>query len=182
MKYNKAVILKNNKECLIRNAKKEDAKGVLENFALTLEETDYMRSLKDENKLSLEMEIELLSKKSKSEDEIIMVAIIDDKIVGLAGVNKVGENYKIKHRASLGIGINKAYWNLGIGSFLTNACIECAKNAEYKQLELDVVSDNVRAMSMYKKIGFIEYGRNPLGFNSPISGYQELVYMRLELG
>lgn len=53
--------------------------------------------------------------------------------------------------------------------------------AGYTQLELDVVSDNASAISLYKKVGFVEYGRNPKGFNSRISGYQELVYMKLDL-
>lgn len=32
-----------------------------------------------------------------------------------------------------------------------------------------------------EKAGFTEFGRNPRGFRSRLSGYQELVYMRLEL-
>ncbi len=60
-------------------------------------------------------------------------------------------------------------------------CIQCAKDAGYLQLELDVVADNERAVSMYKKEGFVEYGRNPKGFRSRITGFQELVSMRLEL-
>ena len=78
-----------------------------------------------------------------------------------------------------GISIAKEFWGLGIGRALTEACIECAKEAGYTQLELDVVSDNASAISLYKKIGFVEYGRNPKGFNSRISGYQELVYTQL---
>ena len=62
-----------------------------------------------------------------------------------------------------------------------NACVECAKEAGYKQLELDVVADNDKAINMYKSIGFTEFGRNPMGFISKYSGVQELVYMRLEL-
>ena len=61
------------------------------------------------------------------------------------------------------------------------ACIQCARDAGYKQVELNVVAENERAMSMYKSLGFKEFGRDPMGFNSRISGYQELVYMRLEL-
>ena len=62
-----------------------------------------------------------------------------------------------------------------------DACIECARKAEYEQIELNVVADNKTAMEMYRKAGFVEFGRNPRGFKSRISGYQELVYMRLEL-
>ena len=75
----------------------------------------------------------------------------------------------------------KKYWGLGLGGALTKACIDCAKEAGYTQLELDVVAENEGAISLYKKMGFTEYGRNPKGFNSRIGGYQELVYMLLDL-
>ena len=61
------------------------------------------------------------------------------------------------------------------------ACIKCAKEAGYVQLELNAVAENTRAISLYKKEGFVEYGRNPKGFNSRTSGFQEVVYMLLEL-
>ena len=34
---------------------------------------------------------------------------------------------------------------------------------------------------MYQAMGFVEFGRNPRGFNSRESGFQELVYMLLKL-
>ena len=75
----------------------------------------------------------------------------------------------------------KEFWGLGIGRALMASCIECAKAAGYHQLELNVVAENVRALSMYEKAGFVEYGRNPKGFRSRITGFQEVVSMRLEL-
>lgn len=51
----------------------------------------------------------------------------------------------------------------------------------FTQLELSVVAENVGALSMYRKSGFVEYGRNPKGFCSRYTGFQELIYMRLEL-
>ena len=48
-------------------------------------------------------------------------------------------------------------------------------------MELDVRADNTNAIALYESMGFVEYGRNPLGFNSRITGMEELVYMRLEL-
>ena len=77
--------------------------------------------------------------------------------------------------------MNKTFWGMGIGKELAIACIECAKMAGYLQLELSVVSGNLPAVSLYKKIGFVEYGRNPKGFNSRKTGWQELILMRLEL-
>ena len=80
-----------------------------------------------------------------------------------------------------GVSVAREYWGLGIGRALMNACIDCARQAGYTQLELDVVADNARAMALYTQAGFTEYGRNPRGFRSRTAGYQELVYMRLEL-
>lgn len=122
-----------------------------------------------------------LKAKTESSNEIEIIAVIDGKIAGTAGIDALGNKYKTKHRAEFGIGIAKEFWGLGIGRALTEACIECAKEAGYTQLELDVVSDNASAISLYKKVGFVEYGRNPKGFNSRISGYQELIYMKLDL-
>ena len=83
--------------------------------------------------------------------------------------------------AELGISIDRQYWNLGIGTALMTACIECAGKAGYEQLELNVVAENETAIKMYSKAGFEEFGRNPRGFKSRYKGYQELVYMRKEL-
>lgn len=58
---------------------------------------------------------------------------------------------------------------------------ECARKAGYEQLELEAVAENERAIALYKSEGFEEYGHNPKGFLSRYSGFQELVYMRLEL-
>lgn len=64
---------------------------------------------------------------------------------------------------------------------MTEACIECAENAGYVQLELEAVAENKTALALYRSLGFVEYGRNPKGFRSRVSGWQELVLMRLEL-
>ena len=64
---------------------------------------------------------------------------------------------------------------------MTVACIECAKEAGYAQLELEVVAENRSALALYKSVGFVEYGRNPKGFRSRLTGWQELILMRLEL-
>jgi ribosomal protein S18 acetylase RimI-like enzyme len=81
----------------------------------------------------------------------------------------------------MGISVDKDYWGLGIGRALTKACIECAKIARYSQLELDVVAQNERAIALYESEGFAQYGRNPKGFRSRYSGWQELVLMCMEL-
>ncbi len=181
MKYNKIINLKNGKEALLRNGEFADGEAVFVNFNETHAETDYLLSYPDENSFDAQQEAEFLKEKTESPNEIEIVAVVDGVVAGTAGIEAVGAKYKLKHRAELGIAILKEYWGLGIGKALMEACIECAKNAGYTQLELNVVAENERAVSLYKKMGFVEYGRNPRGFNSRVSGYQEVVYMLLVL-
>ena len=181
MKYNMKVILKNGKEALLRNGDKADAKEVFEVFNQTHAETDYLLSYPDENSYDPEQEAQFLNEKTNSPDEIEIVAVVDGKIAGMAGIEALGKKYKLQHRAELGISILKEYWGLGLGKALINACVQCAKDAGYKQLELNVVAENERAIALYKSFGFKEFGRNPKGFNSRFCGFQELVYMLLEL-
>lgn len=181
MKYNKIILLKDGRECCLRNGTENDAQEVLDVFNLTHAEMDYLLTYPDENSFTVEQESSFLKAKTESSNEIEIIAVVDGKIAGTAGIDAVGNKYKTKHRAEFGIGIAKEFWGLGLGRALTGACIECAKEAGYTQLELDVVSDNASAISLYKKVGFVEYERNPKGFNSRISGYQELIYMKLDL-
>lgn len=181
MKYSQKITLKNGKEALLRNGTAADGATVLENFNLTHAETDFLLSYPGEKGFTTEQEANFLDEKEKSANEVEIVAFVDGKVAGTAGIDAVNGRYKTKHRAEFGISIAKEYWGLGLGKALTEACIACAKEAGYTQLELDVVAENESALALYRKVGFVEYGRNPRGFNSRIGGYQELVYMRLEL-
>ena len=93
----------------------------------------------------------------------------------------MGDKDKVRHRAEFGINVDQAHWRRGIGRALTEACIQCARQAGYSQLELDVVSANGGAVALYRSLGFEEYGRNPKGFRTRGGQWQELVLMRLEL-
>ncbi len=181
MKYEQKITLKNGKEALLRNGDGADGAAVLEVFNLAHEETDYLLTYSDENSFTREQEAQFLEEKTKSPNEIEIIAIVDEKVVGTAGIDAIGKKYKVKHRADFGISLLKEYWGLGLGKELTKACIQCAKEAGYSQMELNVVAENERAISLYRSLGFVEFGRNPKGFNSRITGYQELISMRLEL-
>ena len=136
MNFNQSVLLKNGTTAQLRNGNFNDGKAVFDNFNQTHAQTDYLLSYPDENSFDAKQEAEFLRKKTESENEIEILALLDGKVVGTAG---------------------------------------------YIQLELDVVADNKRAITLYERAGFREYGRNPKGFRSKQSGFQELVLMRLEL-
>ena len=162
MEYHKTITLKDGRACTLRNGTAEDGQALLKIFNLTHTQTDYLLTYPEEHSYT--------------------AAFVDGAIVGSAGVTCVARKKKTRHRAEFGISVDKAYWGLGIGRALTEACIECAGAAGYVQLELEAVAENKSALALYRSVGFQEYGRNPKGFRSRLTGWQELVLMRLELG
>ena len=181
MYYEKTIELKDGRQCLIRNATPDDAEDILLNLKKVHEETNFLLTYPDEKGFSIVEEKSFLRQKEESTVEVELCALVGNVIVGLAGLCAIGAMEKISHRAELGVSIEKDFWNLGIGSALTKASIECATKSGVRQLELEVVVDNENAIALYKKIGFVEYGRNPRGFFLRNSDYQELILMRLEL-
>lgn len=181
MIYRKEITLKDGRTCLLRNGTEQDGAAVREVFACSHAQTDFLRTYPDEPGMDDEQEGRYLQEKTESADEIEIVAEVDGTIVGSGGIERVGPFEKVRHRAEFGVSVLREYWGLGIGRALTLACIECARKAGYAQLELDVVAENSRAIDLYRSLGFVEYGRNPYGFRSRTSGWQELVLMRLEL-
>ena len=181
MKYFKTITLKDGRKCTLRNGEERDGQVVIANFLLTHEQTDYLLTYPDESTMTAEQEGQFLQKRADSDNGIEILAEVDGVVTGLAGFSAVGDKEKIRHRADFGISVDRQCWNLGIGTALMHACIECARAAGYEQIELNVVAENATAIAMYEKAGFVEFGRNPKGFKSRFTGYQEVVYMRMEL-
>ena len=181
MEYNRTVTLKDGRVCILRNGTALDGQALLDIFNLTHEQTDYLLTYPGEHSYTAQQEADFLQEKTDSADEIELIAELGGQVVGSAGIGCVGRKEKIRHRAEFGISVDKAYWGLGIGRALTEACIECAKNAGYVQLELEVVAENRSALALYESVGFVEYGRNPKGFRSRFTGWQEVVLMRLDM-
>ena len=181
MEYNNTITLKNDRACTLRNGTASDGQALLDVFNRTHEQTDYLLTYPEEHSYTAQQEADFLQAKTDSADEIELLAELEGKVVGSAGIGCVGRKEKIRHRAEFGISVDQAYWGLGIGRALTEACIECAKKAGYVQLELEAVAENRAAIALYESVGFVEYGRNPKGFRSRFTGWQEVVLMRLDM-
>ena len=131
MEYNSTVTLKDGRACILRNGTASDGQALLDVFNLTHEQTDYLLTYPGEHSYTAQQEADFLKEKTDSADEIELLAELDGVIVGTAGIGCVGRREKTRHRAEFGISVDKAYWGLGIGRALTEACIECAKKAGY---------------------------------------------------
>lgn len=178
MKYiPKEFKIKNNKTCLIRHVNANDAQECLDFFIQISHETENTIRYPEEINITVEKEKMILKSMEQSSSRYMLGAYVDDKLVGKVDCYAIGDKIKLKHRAALGISIIQDYWNLGIGTILMNEVIEIMTNLGYEQLELDVMGNNERAISLYKKVGFIECGRLPHGIKFKDGRYCDLVTM-----
>ena len=181
MQHTETSILKDGRTLILRNGSPADAAIALDIFQQTHAETDNLLTYPEENSFTVADEAEFLRETEENEQMMELLAFVDGKLVGSAGICPVGRKTKIRHRGEFGISILREFWGLGIGRHLTQACIECAKKAGFLQLELDVIRENAPAIALYTSVGFTEYGSNPRGFRTRDGEFQELVHMRLEL-
>lgn len=180
MYFEKEVILPCGEKLYIRNARETDAEALLSVFKETHAESDFLLTYPEENCFTVMDETEFLRGKRVSPNEIELLGFIDGELAGSAGIEQIGGREKIRHRADFGISILKKFWGKGIGRALLLASVECAKKAGYEQVELQMVSENMRAKKLYESVGFTEFGRNPKGFKTRNGKYQELILMRYD--
>jgi ribosomal protein S18 acetylase RimI-like enzyme len=114
------------------------------------------KTLKDEKKM-----IEsFLKNKNKV---VIILAFIGNKLVGVSDIS-LGVGVK-SHIGGFGITVAQKYRSEGIGKKLMELVIQesIKKIKGLKIMELEVFGDNHIALNLYKKMGFIEFGRLPNG-------------------
>lgn len=136
----------------IRERNVDDLNGFCE-FLLKLDdEAEFMLFEKGERNISKER----LQKNIESvinDGNKCFVALDNDKIIGY--IIAVRESFiRTKHVAVVVTGIVEEYCSKGIGYLLFQNIIEWAKINNVKRLELTVITENKRAINLYKKCGF----------------------------
>jgi RimJ/RimL family protein N-acetyltransferase len=95
---------------------------------------------------------------SQAENSILLVAILNDRIVGNLSF-RGGYLKKFQHVGEFGVQVLRDYWNMGIGKELIKHLINWAKeNKAIYKISLRVRTDNQNAIHMYKNLGFKEEG------------------------
>ena len=150
-------------ELLIREAGAEDAAELVTFLNRVSLETDFT-SLDGEGILLTDTEMELfLDKQAHSENQITLLALLNDKIAGIVNIT-ADQRKRVRHIGDLFIVIGKKYWNNGLGSFLLEEVVEWAQaSGILRRLQLTVQTRNQAAVHLYQKHGFIIEGRQERG-------------------
>lgn len=154
---------KNDKYYEFKTPEVDDCVSLVQMMKQSYSETDFLTCYSDEFNISVEDEIKWISR-FDHQKSTMMIVKDGNRVIGNAAINAGGSREKLKHRCTFGISILKDYHGLGIGRLLIQEMIAFAKKAGYEQIELEVVSNNYRAIQLYMSEGFRVYGTRPRAF------------------
>lgn len=177
----KEIVLKNGQSVILRSPIGEDALAQYELRRATSEQTHFMARYPEELEFREETAKRRLDAAAEDSMDFFLSAFVDGKMVAEAGVQKIREHLKYRHRAGFGISIRKEYWGLGLGSVMLGEAIRIARENGFEQMELGVFSDNARAIHMYEKDGFRKVGIQPRAFKLKDGSYRDELLMVLFL-
>ena len=105
-----------------------------------------------------EKQEKIIKKRIKSRKEIFLVAEIENKIVGLIDGYLIDSIYHKEKVAYLDhLCVDKKYRNREIGTRLIKEFDNKAKKRGAKFIKLNAFENNIKAVNLYKKLGFKEY-------------------------
>jgi len=161
----------------IRRANTDDAERVLQ-FLRDFRAEGLETVLRHETLPSLADE-QVLIRKLDGEAGVMFVADIDGEIAGCLTA-EAHRHPQLKHSCDFGIGVLAKYRSKSIGSQLVAQLLAWARSRGLRRVELAVVGNNHKAISLYKNLGFKEEGRKE-GAIRIDSKYEDSVHMALHL-
>ena len=173
----KGITLKNGQKIILKSATAADAEGICEHRYRTSGETHFMARYPEEGRLNTEKMQEGLKSLEEDSQAFLVTAYLNGKIIGDAGVTKLRELMKYRHRAYFGMSILAEYCELGLGSAMMETAIMQAKENGFEQIELGVFEDNKKARHLYEKFGFEKYGIHPRAFKLKDGTYRDEIIM-----
>ncbi|MGJ7033101.1 GNAT family N-acetyltransferase [Niabella hirudinis] len=173
--------LKNRVTITIRAALKADAEGLLDAGWRYLQESPHLITTVNEFNFTRQQEQARIRSLNESDNSLLLIAMAHNRIIGNLQLNGESRS-KIRHNALLGIAIRKEWQNIGLGTALIRTATEWARDrGVLKTIWLNVHATNERAIALYKKMGFIETGKQLHYIKEPDGRYTDNILMGLSL-
>ena len=181
MRYEQCVILPGGEQLLIRSMEAGDAAAAIWLMRKAAGETDFLMRESEECGMTIAQEQAYIARMNDSPCEAFVGSFIGGELAGMANVSQIAPRARVRHRATVGISIAKAYWGRGIGTAMMRTLMDLSKGMGYEQIELEVVDKNKRAIALYERLGFAAVGRLPNAFKYRDGSYADLLLMVLPL-
>ena len=143
---------------IYREAETSDAGKFLDYCKRVGAESDFLTFGEEGLPFSISQTADYIRKVSGNPENAMILAFDEGELVGSGIISSVSGRVRFAHRKELAITVRKDYWGKGIGSGIMKVLLDFAKKSGAEVLELQVRSDNERAVALYKKFGFEKIG------------------------
>ncbi len=143
----------------VERARPEDAAALIEYLRVVGGESDNLTFGAEGIPVTVEEEAGFIRKNSENPRDLMVLAKEGGSIIGDGHIEAFSR--RLSHRAGLGITVRKAAWGRGVGTAIMERLIAHAREQGIEIIELQVRSDNARAIRLYEKFGFVKIGHYP---------------------
>lgn len=169
----------NGHNLLLRNATEADAQMLIDGLKTACGETRFLAKEPEEITFTPEEECDFIKGLNSSENSIMLLGFLDGEYTGNCSLMGSGM-LRNRHRVNLGIALLQKYTGMGIGRVMIEKLISVARESGIEQ-KLEVVADNERAISLYRKMGFEILGTFPGNMKYKDGTYADAYWMMKRL-
>lgn len=156
----------------------DDAADIINFLNKVAGETNFLTFGLNDFPYSLEEEKDIIINCLEQKLCFMLIAKIDNKIAAQLFLQRSSKS-RLLHSGDIGIAVAKQYWGRSIGKNMMKIAIEWAQQNNITKLQLQVRSDNSRAIQLYERLGFVIEGKitrslriNSIYFDDYIMGLQ----------
>ncbi len=161
----------------IRFVRIEDAAAILSMQRDVFCEGEFFIAVSEEFNKTMEQQLEWIQSIIDNDRDTIFVAEINGELAGMV-VFVSPARKRLSHTGSITMMIQKAHRNKGIGKVLLKELLAWAEQHPLiEKVSLGVFSNNLRAIALYKSLGFVEEGRKVKEFKLAENEYADDILM-----
>ncbi len=151
-------ILKNGESVTIREATRKDAGALITAVGTYLSTSPHLITTVEEFNPTSRSEARWIEGMARESNSLLLVALHRKTIIG--NLTLKGEaRKKIRHNATLGVGIIPEWRGQGLGRLLIESAVQWARDSSVlENLWLQVFSGHTQGIELYEKLGFEKTG------------------------
>jgi len=173
--------LKDDTPVYIREAVIQDAPDLIRCVKNYIADSEYMVMEAEEFAPDIAQGREFIYNFTDSDNSILLVATYNDQIIGNLDITG-GRRNRLRHTGLVGMGMLRQYREKGLGLLLLQTGMKWAKsNPLLEKLWLQILADNTPAINLYKKLGFVEEGRQEKFVKLDAHTYYDNILMGFQL-
>lgn len=107
----------------------------------------------------------------KNENSVFLCALDGEKVIGYIGMSTVLDEGYIYN-----VAVAENYRKRGAGTALVNALVTFGKKNNFAFITLEVRQSNEKALSLYRKLGFVKAGERKNYYSAPVENAILMTY------